>query len=156
MHILIISAFKGLCIKVMKSKTQVLLFISILAAGGAMLFAPGHVPNSFAVMPEQPSDDITVIPLQTARDGYGLAMIDRKTQTIWVYEINSRSSAYNKLRLIAARSYRYDRLLDEFNTGQPKPDEVKRVVEQLLKPGAKDIDQSKVLEPNKPKDVNLF
>jgi len=33
--------------------------------------------------------EISVVPIQIERDKYGLAMIDRANQTLWIYEINS-------------------------------------------------------------------
>ncbi len=74
---------------------------------------------------------ILVIPVQIERDSYGLAMVDTVGQTIWIYEINSRGPAHNRLRLLAARSWRYDRLLQQYNTAEPKPEQVKRLLEDL-------------------------
>ena len=64
---------------------------------------------------------IIVVPVQIARDSYGIAMVDTVAETTWVYELNSRGPAHSRLRLLAARSWRYDRLLQEFNTAEPTP-----------------------------------
>jgi len=74
---------------------------------------------------------ILVIPVQIERDSYGLAMVDTVGQTLWIYEINSRGPAHNRLRLLAARSWRYDRLLRQYNTAEPKPEQVKMLLENL-------------------------
>ena len=74
---------------------------------------------------------ILVIPVQIERDSYGLAMVDTVSQTLWIYELNSRGPAHNRLRLLAARSWRYDRLLQQYNTAEPKPEQVKMLLESL-------------------------
>jgi len=73
-----------------------------------------------------------VVPIQLGREAYGIAMVDTVGQTLWVYEINSRGPAYNRLRLFAARSWRYDKLLKEYNTADPKPERVKQILETLV------------------------
>lgn len=72
-----------------------------------------------------------VIPVQIARDSYGLAMVDTAEQTLWIYEINNRGPAHNRLRLLAARSWRYDRHLQQYNTAEPKPEQVRILLESL-------------------------
>lgn len=103
-------------------------------------------------------DGIMVIPVQIGRDSYGLAMVDTEEQTLWIYEINNRGPAYNRLRLLAARSWRYDRLLQQYNTAEPKPEEVKILLESLgqqIKEPSKekrqgsDISFLELAEPNK-------
>ncbi len=74
---------------------------------------------------------ILVIPVQIERDSYGLAMVDIVGQTLWIYELNNRGPAHNRLRLLAARSWRYDRLLQQYNTAVPKPEQVKMLLESL-------------------------
>jgi len=83
----------------------------------------------------QTSDDgqILVVPIQLERDSYGLAMVDTVGQTLWIYELNSRGPAHNRLKLLAARSWRYDKLLQQYNTAEPKPEQVKILLEDLGK-----------------------
>ena len=77
---------------------------------------------------------ILVIPVQVERDSYGIAMVDTVGQTLWIYELNSRGPAHNRLKLLAARSWRYDRLLQQYNTAEPKPEQVKMLLENLGQP----------------------
>ena len=79
--------------------------------------------------------NIVVVPVQLGRDSYGIAMVDQLEQRIWVYELNSRGGTHNRLRLLAARNFKYDRLLDDYNTGEPKPGQVKKILERLSMPG---------------------
>jgi hypothetical protein len=74
---------------------------------------------------------ILVVPVQIGRDSYGLAMVDTVAQTLWIYEVNSRGPAHKRLALLAARSWRYDRLLQRYNTGEPKPEQVRMLLENL-------------------------
>jgi len=76
-------------------------------------------------------DEILVVPIQIERDRYGLAMVDTVGQTLWIYELNSRGPAHNRLRLFAARSWEYDRQLKQYNTAEPKPEQVRRLLEDL-------------------------
>lgn len=100
---------------------------------------------------------ILVVPIQIERDSYGLAMVDTVGQTLWIYELNNRRPAHNRLRLLAARSWRYDRLLQQYNTAEPKPEQVKMLLENLgqqQKQQSKerqqyvDIDILEMAEPN--------
>ena len=79
--------------------------------------------------------NIVVVPVQLGRDSYGIAMVDQLEQRIWVYELSGRSGTHNRLRLLAARNFKYDRLLDDYNTGEPKPEQVKKILERLSMPG---------------------
>ena len=65
------------------------------------------------------------------RDQYGLFMLDVDTGTVWCYEIQgSGAKGETRLKLIAARSWIFDRYLEEFNTGEPIPSEVRDMVQQ--------------------------
>ncbi|MHC4131849.1 MAG: hypothetical protein ACYSSP_10460 [Planctomycetota bacterium] len=87
-------------------------------------------------------DHIIVIPLQLERDNYGLAMVDTLRETLWIYEINNRGPAHNRLRLLAARSWKYDRLLEEYNTAEPRPKQVKLLLEKLMQPETENIESN--------------
>ena len=76
-------------------------------------------------------DNIIVVPVQVARDSYGIAMVDTAGKTLWVYEVSSRGPSHNRLRLLAARNWKYDQLLEDYNTGEPKPRQVKEILRKL-------------------------
>jgi hypothetical protein len=100
--------------------------------------------------------DVLVIPVQLARDSYGLAMVDTVGQTLWIYQLNSYGPAYNRLRLIAARSWRYDKLLKQYNTTEPKPEQVKILLEKLGQQNKEEPEQSdtNILEIASPNSSN--
>lgn len=65
---------------------------------------------------------------------YGLFMVDVDSGTVWCYEIQRLPGAGNKgeqtqLKLVAARSWLFDRYLEEFNTGEPIPSEVRDMIQ---------------------------
>jgi len=108
----------------------VVLGVLCLLVIGSKLGSPANAQAEL-----QTSDDgqILVVPIQLERDSYGLAMVDTVGQTLWIYELNSRGPAHNRLKLLAARSWRYDKLLQQYNTAEPKPEQVKRLLEDLGK-----------------------
>ena len=75
--------------------------------------------------------NIRVVPIQISRDSYGLAMVDTMGQTLWIYELNSSGPAHSRLKLVAARSWLYDKRLKQYNTAEPKPEQVKLMLESL-------------------------
>lgn len=122
----------------------------------------GSPVNTQAEQPTGTDGQILVIPVQIERDNYGLAMVDTVGQTLWIYEINSRGPAHNRLKLLAARSWRYDRLLQDLNTAEPKPEKVKMILQDLgqlqkksnnKKQQDRDINILEIAEPNN-KDSN--
>ncbi len=58
---------------------------------------------------------------------HGLFMVDVDAGNVWCYEYSREK---NKLRLIAARSFLYDRYLEEFNVDSPTPREVAELVKR--------------------------
>lgn len=102
--------------------------IAVLFVGGGLKSAPG-VGDKFTGR----ADGIVVVPVQVGRDAYGLAMIDTVGKTLWVYEINARAPN-NRLRLLAARDWQYDQLLQEYSTGEPRPQQVRELLGKLNMP----------------------
>jgi hypothetical protein len=128
-----------------------LLVVSVVLGALCLFFIGSKVspPADAQVEPETAAEGrILVIPVQIKRDSYGLAMVDTVGQTLWVYELNSRGPAHNRLKLLAARSWRYDRLLQQYNTSEPKPEQVKMLLEDL---GRGPKEQSK----EKQQDLNI-
>ena len=55
-------------------------------------------------------------------------MVDVDAGNVWCYEYVPEKS---KLRLVAGRSFLYDRYLEEFNTDSPTPSEVAQLVDRM-------------------------
>ena len=58
---------------------------------------------------------------------YGLYLVDLENGTICVYQY---LPANRRLRLMAARTFVFDRQLEDFNNESPTPREVKKLIEQ--------------------------
>ena len=71
--------------------------------------------------------DMLVVGGQITKDSYGLYLVDTKRQSLCVYQWLPGT---RKLRLMAARTFKFDVQLDEYNADKPTPSEVKRLVEQ--------------------------
>ncbi len=78
-----------------------------------------------------PDNGILVFPVQISRDSHGMAMVDTIGQNLWIYKFDDKGSAFKRLELFAARSFKYDRLLQQYNTAEPKPEQVKLLLENL-------------------------
>lgn len=67
--------------------------------------------------------NLYVMPAQLLSNVWGCYVLDTEAQTLSVYSYNQ-----NQLRLVAARSIRYDHQLGNYNTG-PDPEEIRKLVE---------------------------
>ncbi|MBN2562390.1 MAG: hypothetical protein JXQ75_15810 [Phycisphaerae bacterium] len=94
---------------------------------------------------------------QLGKNQYGLFMMDVDSSNIWCYEYLPGT---RKLKLVAARSFRWDRYLEEYANDVPTPDEIRvlvtgqsRIEERInggvIAPGDADGDE-KALETNIP------
>ena len=109
------------------------LLIAVLGLGGIALYhpAPPEARAADDLFDELIGDGskIMAVPMQIGRDTFGLAMIDTANQTLWIYEITNRKPGFSQLRLMAARSWEYDRKLKEFNSGEPSPQYIRTILE---------------------------
>jgi hypothetical protein len=67
---------------------------------------------------------------QLTSKSYGLFMMDVDSGTIWCYEMQRGANGEPQMKLVAARSWIYDRYLEEFNAADPIPSAVKNLVQQ--------------------------
>ena len=112
--------------------------------------------NAQAKIQTTAENGILAFPVQIERDTYGLAMVDTASQTLWIYELSSRGPVHSRLKLLAARSWRYDRLLQQYNTSEPKPQQVKALLQHLDQQQKKHIATEgnilEIAEPNNKKE----
>ncbi|MHC4076319.1 MAG: hypothetical protein ACYSRZ_07910 [Planctomycetota bacterium] len=94
----------------------------------AILGGPDLVADTQSQSMAEWQSGISVFPVQLARDSFGMVMVDTINQTLWVYEFAARGPAHSQLKLWAARSWRYDRKLGQYNTAEPKPEQIKKIV----------------------------
>lgn len=95
---------------------------------------------------------ITIVPVQLSRESYGLAMFDSINQNMCIYRLNDRGTVQSRLQLYAARSFKYDRLLEQYNTDEPKPQQIKMMLENLASKNPVPLESiSEPQEPNSEK-----
>ncbi len=68
---------------------------------------------------------------------YGVFMVDVDAGNIWCYEYLT-VGGIKKLRLVSARSFIFDRYLEDYNLDGPTPQDVKAMVEQQRAKGESD------------------
>ncbi|MBN1763804.1 MAG: hypothetical protein JW860_00980 [Sedimentisphaerales bacterium] len=71
---------------------------------------------------------IVAMPIQLGPGVEGIALIDKQNQTLCVYQYQAYRPAHERLVLLAVRSFRYDVLLEDYNTAEPRPTEVKNII----------------------------
>lgn len=100
---------------------------SLLTRGGDRL--PNLLPMASAqsTPPIAGGGGVFLMPGQLSEKLFGVYLLDIDAQTLATYVYDPRA---NRLKLAAARSYRYDRRLEEFNTADPSPDEVRQLIER--------------------------
>jgi hypothetical protein len=98
--------------------------IVLLTRGGAPSLLPAAYGQNQA--PIAGGAGIFVMPAQMQINVWGCYLLDVDNKTLCAYQFYPGEK---KLRLVAARSYRYDTRLENFNTDIP-PKEVKALVER--------------------------
>jgi hypothetical protein len=107
------------------------LLLAILAAMLARSDSPtlSLTPTAFA-QAQQPiagGAGLFIVPGQFSSSIWGLYLMDVDQQTICAYSVTGNPP---QLKLLCARSFRYDRQLKNYNVGGLSPDEVKDLVEK--------------------------
>lgn len=67
---------------------------------------------------------------QMTPTSYGVYMVDVDNGTIWSYELVTGAKGVKKLKLVAARSWIFDRYLEEYNLEELTPRDVEAMVEE--------------------------
>jgi hypothetical protein len=108
------------------------------AAGGQMLGARG----------------IYMMPAQLGPQVFGLYLMDIDSETITVYRANPDNSRF---KLMAARSFKYDRFLMDYNNDKLTPGDVQKLVaeqrrrqEEERKTAEPTVDQAPKVDENLP------
>ena len=68
---------------------------------------------------------VYAFPIQLTAKSYGICMLDVDASTVWFYEYTPTT---HKLRLVSARSWIFDRYLEEYNVEGLAPNEVGELV----------------------------
>ena len=104
---------------------------ALLGMIAVLLLRGADMPQVLSTAQAQPAMSggagVFVVPAQFSPTTFGAMLLDVDAQTIAAYQF---FPGEKQLRLIAARNYRWDRRLGNFNTGSPTPNEVKELVER--------------------------
>lgn len=108
----------------------VVVLLSAIAAGLWLRPTGDPLPVAFAQNPALAgARGVFAFAGQLAPDRFGLFMLDVDQGTIWIYELDNVAGS-RKLRLVAARTWTYDRYLQDFNSASPDFREVQQLVAQ--------------------------
>jgi hypothetical protein len=122
------------------------ILVAVMSGNGSRL--PAFLPSAYAAAPApQPiagGGGIYLMPAQFTANQWGCYVMDVDAQTLAAYRWFEGDK---KLRLVAARSFKNDRKLQNFNSDNPMPDEVAKLL-KLEEAGRRDNP-----EPN-PKPAN--
>ena len=88
---------------------------------------PWGVEAAFANSPMVGARGIYAFTGQLDKNSYGLFMMDVDARTVWVYQY---LPATRKMKLVAARSFKYDNYLESYNCDGPTEDEVRGLLDE--------------------------
>ena len=106
-----------------------------LAAELAFLPSPASAQTG-SPSPSQAAGGVFAVAGQVTRDSYGLYLVDLRNDTICLYEYVGDD---RRLWLRAARTFKYDRQLDSYNT-EPAPAKIADLVSQARR--LKDVEKT--------------
>jgi hypothetical protein len=95
------------------------ILLALLGRGNTPVFAQNQAPIGGGA-------GVFIVPAQFSSTTYGCYLMDIDAQTIMAYQFIPSST---QLKLMAARNFRYDRRLGNYNT-LPVPMEIKQYVDQ--------------------------
>lgn len=107
-----------------------LIAVALLSKPSAPQFLPVAMGQQGLPPQQQPiagGAGIFIMPAQFANNLWGCYLMDVDAQTLCAYMYYPGE---RQLRLAAARSFKYDRHLGNYNTANPSPNEVKELVEK--------------------------
>ena len=103
---------------------------AVLAAILVVLLGRGQSPTLLPAawaqnqLPIGGGAGVFIVPAQFSPNTYGCYLMDIDTQTLCAYQYFPPDK---KLKLVAARNFRYDRRLGNFNTADPTPQEARQL-----------------------------
>jgi hypothetical protein len=103
-------------------------------------------PLAASASPSEPAP-ITAFSLQLGPGLEGIAVIDRQNYNICIYQYQPRKPAHQRFELVAARNFRYDLQLQQFNT-EPSLDTVKQWLLRPTPPESAPPEDQKPQEPS--------
>lgn len=104
---------------------------SLAVIAVSLVSRPGVTPFSDLALGQIPTTGgargVFAFSGQLSKGTYGVYLVDTDSMTIWVYEYLAQKGC---LRLAGARTWRYDRYLENHNVCDLPPDVVEKMVEE--------------------------
>ena len=104
---------------------------ALVVIAACLAFRPGGLPVDSIALGQPVSSGgargIFAFSAQLSKSSYGIFMVDVDSMTLWAYEYLPHKGC---LRLAAARTWRYDRYLENHNLCDLPPEVVEQMVEQ--------------------------
>ena len=121
-------------------------YVLAAAIGALIAYIAGSVltPGTTFALPQAGAasgEGILAVQARLSSEAYGLYLIDVKNQTILLYGYGGPWA--RGLRLLSARSFQFDRELVDFNSGQPSPQDVRKLLEVVPKDSDSSIESGK-------------
>ena len=104
----------------------VALLVALLTRGGGS--GPSLLPAALAQNQQSAiggGAGVFIVPAQFSETSYGCYIMDVDAQTVCAYQYFGK-----QLKLVAARHFRWDRRLHQFNSENPTPDDVRKMIER--------------------------
>ncbi len=102
----------------------------------------GFLPSALAQgQPAAGARGVFAFTGQIDHNRFGLFMLDIDQGTVWCYEIDNTGGT-RKLRLVAARTFIYDRYLKDFNCDAPSFRMVQKLVDQQRNQADSELDEN--------------
>ena len=112
------------------------ILLAALVAVLALRSGPSLEPQAFAQQaPIGGGAGVFIVPAQFTSNTWGCYLLNIDRQTICAYQY---FEGVKQLKLAAARHYRYDIELTDFNTASPTPAEVKAILDKAKAAGNPD------------------
>lgn len=119
------------------------LIVALLAINAAvMLVQPGNPahaqPAGQPAIGRSDTSGVYVVPAQIDNDQWGAYLVDGRAGTIVLYQYHPSA---RKLRLVAARTFVYDRYLEDYNT-DPSPSDIADLLTRAKRVGPRQPEPS--------------
>ena len=83
------------------------------------------LPPAYADQPMAGARGVFAFTGQLDKNRYGLFMMDVDSSNVWCYEYLPST---RKLKLVAARSFRFDRYLENYSCDEPSPEQIQEML----------------------------
>ncbi len=88
------------------------------------------LPASSGSEAKSAAEELVITPFLVSPGHDGIAVLDRGNRTICLYQFQPNRPAHERFVLLAARQIGYDLQLTDYNTAEPRPQQVKALLEQ--------------------------